>query len=359
MKISDADFLLDTGNEEINDFLAGDTVDQTTIDKCRAIPLGGSADIQAKFAAHGGFISWYNSTLAATTAFKNRGRISANAGVASRFNSFWDQIAAVFSAPKTDALHFAAVMCLGIQENSGDMSCDPEAVGTAGYPGLVYAYEKIPGSKSSYNVNDDLGNWTALKVFKDAGYVAEHSGLAGYHQVVDKGIDQAWGTATWPHSFSSKEDASINGFVMEVDFYKFRDRGVIQTTGRGDYGVLIDYIMSNPAIAGNANLSHLRATWDAYPAAVGTSKRDTIASRSTNAQWNVAFGEGIILAAAIAEDSRIKSNYLQLATDAATLNGGKATKGSLYFLAKKINGGNYPDEVVPMMKAMIRAIAAL
>ncbi|MEZ2142238.1 hypothetical protein AAE026_08015 [Bradyrhizobium sp. DN5] len=358
MKISDADSFLDTVTDEIRDFLAADRVDQTAIDKCRAIPLSGSADIQAKFAAHGGFISWYNSTLSSTTPFQHRGKIPANAGVATRFNSFWDQIPAIFSAPHTDALQFAAVMCLGIQENSGDMSCDPEAVGKAGYPGLVYAFEKIPGLKSSYNVNDDLGNWTALKLFKDAGYVAEHSGLAGYHQVVDHGIDQAWGTATWPQSFSSKVDASVNGFIMEADFYKFRGRGVIQTTGRDDYGVLIDYIMNNPAIPGNANLNHLRATWDAYPT-TGASKRDTIASRSTNAQWNVAFGEGIVLAAAIAEDSRIKSDYLQLAADAATLNGGKTTKGSLYFMARKINGGSYPDQVVPMMKAMIRAIAAL
>jgi hypothetical protein len=134
MKITDADSIISTVTEEISDYFASDTVDQSAIDECCAIPLSGAADIGAKFAAHGGFISWYNSTLASTTAFKNRGRIPANEGVSSRFDSFWDQIPAIFSAPQTDALEFAAVMCLGIQENSGDMSCDPEAVGKTGYP---------------------------------------------------------------------------------------------------------------------------------------------------------------------------------------------------------------------------------
>jgi len=39
----------------------------------------------------------------------------------------------------------------------------------------------------------------------------------------------------------------VNGFIMEADFYKFRGRGVIQTTGRGDYTVLIKYILQNAA----------------------------------------------------------------------------------------------------------------
>jgi len=359
MKITEADGVFTTMLRKITDLFATDSVDQAAIDTCSAIALADSADIRATFAAHGGFISWYNSTLASTPAFKHRGKIRTDAGVASRFDAFWDQIPAIFSSPHTTALHFAAVMCLGIQENSGDMSCDPEAVGRPpDYPGLVYAFEKIPGIKSSYNVNGDLGNWTALKLFEDPSYVAEHAALAGYSHVVDHGIDQAWGTAFWLNGFPSEEDASINGYVMEADFYKFRGRGVIQTTGRADYGVLIDYILNNASALRNANLSQLKAAWDAYPS-TPVDKRDVIASRSTNAQWNFAFGEGIILAAAIAEDSRVKSDYLKLATDEKTLNGGMSTKGSLYFMARKINAGNYPNTVVPMIKAMIRAISLL
>lgn len=359
MKITEADSVFATVMRRITDLFATDTVDQTAIDACRGISLTNSADIRTAFAAKGGFISWYNATLAATSAFRHRGKIPTNAGVAARFDAFWDQIPAIFSSPGTTALEFAAVMCIGIQENSGDMSCDPEAVGRPpDYPHLVYAFEAIPRLKSSYNANSDLGNWTALQLFQDVSYVTEHSTLPGYHQVVDGGINQAWGTAIWPTGFPPDENASVNGFVMEADFYKFRGRGVIQTTGRSDYGVLIKYILNNAASLANATLDQLKATWNSYPGTPAT-KLDMIASRSTNAQWDLAFGQGVILAAAIAEDSRVKSAYLQLAADAKTLNGGTTTKGSLYFLARKINAGSYPDTVVPMMKAMIRGIASL
>jgi len=90
-----------------------------------------------------------------------------------------------------------------------------------------------------------------------------------------------------------------------------------------------------------------------------TSKADVIASRSTNAQWETVFAQAAILAAGVAEDSKGKGNYLNLSHTAATLNGGTGTPGSLFFMARKINGGNYPNEVVPMMKAMIRGIAGL
>jgi hypothetical protein len=58
-------------------------------------------------------------------------------------------------------------------------------------------------------------------------------------------------------------------------------------------------------------------------------------------------------------DSVGKGNYLQLSHEAGTFNGNITQKGSLYYMARKINGGNYPNEVVPMMKAMIRGIAAV
>ena len=99
-------------------------------------------------------------------------------------------------------------------------------------------------------------------------------------------------------------------------------------------------------------MSRFKADWDSYPGAAAD-KLNIIVSRSTNEQWNLAFGEGVMLAATIAEDSRVKSDYPQLATDAKTLNGGTTIKGSLYFVARKI------DTVVPMMKTMIRGIASL
>jgi hypothetical protein len=343
----------------INVFAASDTVKQATIDKCAAISLANSADIKNLFAHQGGFINWYNATLSATAPFKHRGRISTSNVVSARFDTFWDQIPRIFSTPTTSAIEFSALMCVGIQENSGDLSNNPEAVGRPPqFPHLIYAFEAIPHLKSSYNVNTDLGNLTALKLFQDAGYVAQHSALAGFHRVVDQGINQAWGTKIWPNGFPNDEDAAINGFVMQADFYKFRGRGVIQTTGRDDYKIVINFILNNAATIGRPVLDQLKATWDAFPS-TAANKLEVIASRSTNAQWDQAFSEPSVLAAAVAEDSKAKRNYLVLSRNEAELNGGTSTPKSLFFMARKINGGDYPDTVVPMMKAMMRAIAAL
>lgn len=80
MKITDADSFISSFTRTISDFFASDAVDQPAIDRCRAAPLSNSSDLRAMFAAHGGFISLYNSTLASMAAFKHRGRISSDAG---------------------------------------------------------------------------------------------------------------------------------------------------------------------------------------------------------------------------------------------------------------------------------------
>ena len=337
-----------------------DPLAQADIDKCASIALQNSGDIARTFAQSGGFIPWYNAVLSNKPAFAKRGAIGTSALIQNRFNAFWDQIPAIFSSQTTSAIEFSALMAIGIQENSGDLWSNPEEVGRPpDYPGLVYAFEAIPGLKSSYNVNAGLENWTAYKLFQDADYLDAHSTLPSYQAVTGQGVDLAWNTAVWPTRASSVVDMGVNGFVMEADFYKFRGRGIIQTTGRDDYRVIIDFILNNAVQLNKPALIGLKTAWEAFSTNPSSNKRDIIASRSTNAQWDTAFGDTAILAAGVSEDSTAKGDYLKLSHTASVLNGGITTAGSLYFMARKINAGSYPDQVVPMMKAMIRAIAAL
>jgi hypothetical protein len=145
---------------------------------------------------------------------------------------------------------------------------------------------------------------------------------------------------------------------MEADFYKFRGRGIIQTTGRNDYRPLIEFILTNPQASANTALAQIASTWTQQNRGIAVGQLlDTAASISTNIQWDAAFGEAMVLAAGVSIDSNTKGSYLNLGHDAETLNGGIGTRGSLYFMARRINGGSYPDQVVPMMKAMISAVS--
>ena len=85
-------------------------------------------------------------------------------------------------------------MYIGIQENSGDLSANPEKVGTAGHPGLAYAFDRIPGKKQSYNHAN--GNRDARKLFTDNTYVAAHRGKSGATRVLQNGVDPAWAGAS-------------------------------------------------------------------------------------------------------------------------------------------------------------------
>jgi hypothetical protein len=167
MKItSEADSIFGTLQDRVSEFFgANDPVSQEEIDKCANISLSNSADIASLFSHFGGFIKWYNTTLSNKPEFRNRGAIGTSALISQRFNTFWDQIPAVFGAPATSAIEFAALMSIGIQENSGDLWSNPEEGHRPEYPGLIYEFEAIPNVKSSYNVNRDLENRTAYKLF--------------------------------------------------------------------------------------------------------------------------------------------------------------------------------------------------
>jgi len=54
-----------------------------------------------------------------------------------------------------------------------------------------------------------------------------------------------------------------------------------------------------------------------------------------------------------------KGNYLKLRHDVDGLSAGRSVNGSLLHMASRINGGDYPARVVPMMKTMMCGVASL
>lgn len=332
--------------------------DQTVVDACKSVRVASSTDLHGFFAAQGGFYKWYNQALSGTPAFAHRGKASLSAATQGHFDVFWDQTPVIFGRPAISLIEFCALMSVNIQETTGDLSGPPEEMNGLSHPhpGLAYAFDKIAGLKQSYN---HAPNRTALSLFGDARFKAAHGQRPGADDVLHRpgGIDTAWGGETWPAGFPPNVDENVNGFVMEADFFKFRGRGVIQTTWRDDYKILIGYILA----ATTRQLQLLAAKWNGMvdPALPAAQKIDAIATVSSNDDWASAFGLAQILAAGVALDSDAKGHYLNLSGQEATLSADKKTPGSLLFMAGKINGGNYPATVAPMMKAMMCEASSL
>ena len=337
--------------------------DGGTVAKCVDARLSDAADIEALFDAEGGFFAWYNKTLSGTAAFSHRGRARDNTEIRGHFTSFWDHLADTFGIKPITFVEFCALMSVNIEETTGDLTSAPEEVNGMHHPhpGLAYAFDKISGLKQSYNDSTDGSNKSALELFEDDDFVAAHKMLPGAPRVLNRpgGIDPAWGGNTWPEGFDATPDESVNGFVMQADFFKFRGRGVIQTTWRSDYREVLKFILSAD-LSSQPDLLAVQQRWEAASGSrSGTKELEYILTISRTDEWDKLFLNPLILAQGVHIDSMQKGNYLKLRHDVDGLSAGRSVNGSLLHMASRINGGDYPARVVPMMKTMMCGVASL
>lgn len=291
-----------------------------------------AADIHQFFTAQTGkhFNDWFNAEIAGRGSWINK-KISGT-NLASKFDAYWN----AHSQPNgVSLLEFIAYMCIFINERNGDLVSKSEMFGAPRHPGVAYLFDSFvvgsPGHqfrKASYNVSPNI---KAGDLFNNDDFNAAHgaralaSTLRGSHSPV-------WQGQTFPQgTVSTSGNPTVTGYLLQADFFKFRGRGLIQTTWRNHYAALVQSIQS---YAGqNTLIRSYRDKWKNL-------SPDVACTISSNEDWDILFEttDNEIVCEAIRRHAKA-GRYIPLSHDSSTINGSHA--GSLQFMGTSIGGGNY------------------
>lgn len=310
------------------------TLTPSQVAAAAAVRFSSGSDVIAYFETHCGahFIDWFNAHCAGQGLWSNKRLVSSSA-VKARALAIWNHIPLIFDTASANLLQFAALMSILIQEAGSELLPSTELCGCPGYPGLVYAFEHIPGTKASYN-SGPANKLAGDLFFNDPDFWAAHGHLPAADLVrAIPDLREQWNTAYYPRLLAPTSINPVHsGFIQQADFFKFRGRGFIQTTWRANYKPIVEFIQTytgnNPVIA------RYRQAWAGMDP-------DLVCTKSTNEDWDALFEEPecIVACRAIGLHSRANGNYLNLSTCAATLTSSNPVPGSLYRMGLCINGG--------------------
>jgi hypothetical protein len=298
------------------------------IAQIKSLAFRNAAEINLFFQNNSGqdFIGWFQKKVAKQGEWADLGIVNP-AQASQNFTLIWDEIETIFGLASINLIQFVTLMSVIIHETGGLVSPIAERFGTSSHPGIAYLFDKIAGLKQSYNTAS--GNRTAFALFNDPVYIGEHQALALGSQLAQT-TDARWKGEAYPSGFPTTANLATTGFILQADFFKFRGRGLIQTTHRVNYKDLILFVQQAPQT--QQTLVNFQQRWKGLDL-------DTVATRSTFSDWDTLFQqtEFIIPCEAISRHNQKSGNYLQLPLTAAQLNG--TAPGSIFNVGKRINGG--------------------
>lgn len=326
------------------------------------------------------FIDWFNATCARKKAWANMTVCSDKGSgdkaisvpkteipaLKKRFNDVWDNIPMLFGTSSINLIQFSALMSIFINEvgNLIPVSEHMNSIKHSTHPGIAYAFDN--GGKQSYNVPNGAYSKTAWELFQDQDFVDAHGDSIptvrpGISDPIGPGasLDARWNGKSYPKDrYPVSTDPAISGAILETDFYKFRGRGLIQTTFRVGYKPIIEFIQSYTGT--NVVIQRYKKAWKGM-------SPDKVATISTNSDWDTLFQKTdlIIPVKAINLHNKSRGNYLKLATDLDTLNSiNKNTIGSIFVVAHRIAGGEcyarkiFRPRVVQILEAVYDAASS-
>ncbi|WP_157187531.1 hypothetical protein [Nocardia vinacea] len=297
------------------------------------------------------FAGWFGSTLAGRGSWGPLS-MSVDTDTLARFAQTWNAFPPILGTDRGAGLpgislpEFATLMAKFLHETGGRLQFrGAESVGGYGHPGLSYAFDSFviqrpgenPFTKGSYNTLG--GNHTAFACFHEPIYLAAFGALAPNAQAVRDRTE--WKGTTWPAGVPTSLDSST-AFLQEADFYKFRGRGAIQSTGRVAYVPIVQFVRGYTG--DDTHITSVKQRWQTLATSlaaqgVNLTSDDDFATASSNADWDELFASVTIQAVAIRGHNNIPGkHYLPMSSSPAVLRG--TARGSAYFVAIAIAGNN-------------------
>lgn len=285
-----------------------------------------------------GFAEWFNSNISKTTPWK-RDYLGNNTNytiIKNQWEVIWSNLAILYGRNSINLVEFICLNAIMINETGGSFIPKSELIGNSSNPGLSYAFNAV-GGKSSYNTNSVNKNCYTL--FNDNDYITAH-GSKGMSAILKNTKDIRWQGKVFPNGFaqnqgfSRTDETSVsgvrNGFLIESDFFKFRGRGFIQTTGRSNYKDLVNFVINyngnDPAI------NSVKVRWQPYGSNI-----DKILTISTTKEWDDLFQKTNNTVANYAVYSHAKSGNNYSTIDSSQSSVG--LESSIRKMGAKIAGG--------------------
>jgi hypothetical protein len=295
------------------------------------------------------FPPWFSAKVANRAEWKDRAIKSEGL---TRFQPAWDSFLAQRPASLLEVL---AYTCIFINETGGTFIPKSEAFGRSGHPGIAYLFDGFDITDSSghsfhkASYNTGAGGRTAGSLFSDPLFNQAH-GAKALGKTLAGTTDPVWNGEAYPQgAFPTSGKPEETGYILEADFFKFRGRGLIQTTWREGYRKLVPFIQ---AYAGS------QPTVLKYKALWAGKDPDEVCTISSNEDWDALFQNSDLAVPCASLLIHAKGGgYLPLSTDPAIANG--EGKGSVVRMGLRISGsGDYGRLLRARMARIVEALPA-